>query len=246
MKIKLVNICALTFGLITSTYASETTMIINAETIHKATYIKMTSKQDSSLNFEQFLKDGAQLVRQKEPNTALWFALKENNHFTIFDVFFNEKGREQHFAGQVANALKKNAPQLVLGGWEKGVLQNVSNFDLIASSAFKKDMILTAKEASYIVFKAKPGKNHELELLLKEGSQLINKTEPETYFWVALKTDKDTYAIFDAFHDKAAQKAHFSGKVASALQENAKHLIEGGWEKGVLANVHNYQILASS
>ena len=74
----------------------------------------------------------------------------------------------------------------------------------------------------------------------------MNKTEPETYFWVALKTDKDTYAIFDVFHDKAAQKAHFSGIVASALQENAENLIVGGWEKGVLANVQNFQILALS
>jgi quinol monooxygenase YgiN len=246
MKIKLFNICVLTFGLITSTYASETTMKINAETIHKATYINMISKQDSKPTFEQFLKDGAQLVCQTEPNTALWFALKDDAGFSIFDVFFNEKGREQHFAGQVANALKENASHLVQGGWEQGVLHNVSNYDLVSSNDFNKDKALTAKEASYIVFKAKPGKNHELELLLKEGSQLINKTEPETYFWVALKTDKDTYAIFDTFHDKAAQKAHFSGKVALALQQNAENLIVGGWEKGVLSNVHNFQIIASS
>ncbi|MCW8409790.1 hypothetical protein OQJ13_12500 [Legionella sp. PATHC035] len=75
---------------------------------------------------------------------------------------------------------------------------------------------------------------------------LINTTEPKTYFWVALKTDKDTYAIFDAFHDKAAQNQHFAGQVAAGLQKNADHLIVGGWEKGVLAHVRNFQILASS
>jgi hypothetical protein len=39
---------------------------------------------------------------------------------------------------------------------------------------------------------------------------------------------------------------HFSGQVASALQKNAEHLIAGGWEKGVLAHVHNFQIIGLS
>ncbi|KTD40110.1 hypothetical protein [Legionella parisiensis] len=246
MKIKLLSICVLTFGFITSNYASKTTMPINANTIHKATYINMESKQEFMTNFEEFLKKGAQLVRQTEPNTALWFALKEDNHLAIFDIFFDEKGREQHFTGQVANALKENASQLVVGGWAQGVLPHVSNYDVIASNNFNLNMVLAAKEASYFVFKANPGKSHELELLLREGSQLINATEPKTYFWVALKTDKDTYAIFDAFHDKAAQKVHFSGQVALTLQKNAEHLIAGGWEAGVLAHVHNLQIIVSS
>ncbi len=246
MKTKLFTISALTLMLLTSTYASEKMMKINAETIHKATYINMISTPDSKSSFEQFLKEGAQLVRQTEPDTALWFALKDDTHLSIFDVFFNEKGREQHFAGQVANALKINASHLVQGGWEQGVLHNINNYNLVSSSDFNRDKVLTAQEASYITFKAKSGKNLELELLLKEGAKLINATEPETYFWIALKTDNDTYAIFDAFQNKAAQKAHFSGKVASALQQNAQHLIEGGWEQGVVPNVHNFQIIASS
>jgi quinol monooxygenase YgiN len=246
MKAKLFKIYTLTFGLITSIYASETTMKINAETIHKATYINMISKQDSKSAFEQFLKDGAQLVRKTEPNTALWFALKNDAGLSIFDAFFNEEGRQQHFSGQVAKALKENSSHLVHGGWEHGVLDNVNHYDIVSSSNFNKEMVLTAKDASYIVFKAKPGKNHELELFLKKGADLITKTEPGTYFWVALKTDKDTYAIFDAFRDKAAQQAHFSGKVAAALQENAENLIVNGWEKGVLPNVHNFQIIALS
>ncbi|WP_237760442.1 hypothetical protein [Legionella steelei] len=241
MKFKLLSI-----GFITSNYASKTTMRTSANNIHKATYINMESKQESMSNFAEFLKKGAQLVRQTEPNTALWFALKKDNHLAVFDIFFDEKGRELHFTGQVANALKENASQLVVGGWDQGVLANVCNYDVIAANNFNLNMVLTAKEASYIVFKANPGKSHELELLLKGGSQLINTTEPKTYFWVALKTDKDTYAIFDAFQDKAAQKMHFSGQVASALQKNAEHLIAGGWEKGVLAHIHNFQIIASS
>ena len=131
-------------------------MKINAQNIHKATYINMMSQQDSESTFEEFLKSGAQLVRQTEPNTAFWFALKDDNHLCIFDIFFNEKGREQHFAGKVANALKENASHLVRGGWEQGVLHNVCNYDVVSSNDFNKDSVLTAKEASYISFKASP------------------------------------------------------------------------------------------
>lgn len=99
MKTKLGTLCALTFGLITSNYASEITMKTNVETIKNATYINMISKQNSKPTFEQFLKDGAQLVRETEPNTALWFALKNDVHLSIFDIFTGN-GREEHFAGQ--------------------------------------------------------------------------------------------------------------------------------------------------
>ncbi|MCW8451371.1 putative quinol monooxygenase [Legionella quinlivanii] len=215
---------------------------INEKTIKDTTYIPMISNRGAEERFEEFLKQGAQIVNKTEPNTALWFALKQNNHFAIFDVFFNKQGREEHFAGLVANALKENS-LLVSGGWEQGVLANINNYDLIASSHFDKDKVLTAQEASYIYFKAKSGKSHELESFLKEGAKLINATEPGTYFWLALKTDNNTYAIFDAFQDTNAQKAHFSGKVAAALQNNANELIEGGWEQGVLAHVSNFQII---
>ncbi len=244
MKMKCaIKACALTLGLISSTHASKSLMI-NADTIKKATYIQMTSKAGEELALEQFLIQGASLVRQTEPNTALWFALKEKDHVSIFDVFLNEKGRAQHFAGQVAQALKDNAAQLVEGGWDQGVLSNVHHFDILASSQFKKLKEVTT--ASYIVLKAKPGKSQALEQFLKEAAQRIDQTEPQTYFWLALKMDQNTYAIFDAFPNQEAKTMHFAGQVASELQKNAQRLIEGGWEQGVLANVHDCKILAFS
>ncbi|STY29158.1 Uncharacterised protein [Legionella wadsworthii] len=220
--------------------------MFHTRTLQVATYIPMKSKENSALNIEEFFIKGAQLVCQTEPETALWFGLKENNQIAIFDVFFSEKGRDLHFAGQVAHALKENASNLILGGWEQGVLRNVNNYELIASSDYDKNTVLGAQVATFIAFQAKPGKNEELEFLLKEGAQLVNSTEPNTSFWIAMKTDIGTYAIFDTFRDKDAQKIHFSGKVANALQKSAEHLIEGGWEQGVVANVKNFQIIASS
>ncbi|KTC82782.1 hypothetical protein [Legionella cincinnatiensis] len=215
-------------------------------TIEKATYISLKSKPEAALQLEEFLHKGSTLVRQTEPGTPLWFGLKENEHFAIFDLFYNETGRERHFSGQVANALKENAAELVKDGWENGVVKNINNFDLIATNHFNKGKILNSKVANLIVFKVKPGKNQEIELFLHEASQIINATEPQTYFWGALKADADTYAIFDAFPDKNGQTTHFSGTVATLLKNNADNLIIGGWENGIIANIHNFQIIAIS
>lgn len=246
MKLKpLLITCALSLGFITSTFGSNTVMT-NSDTVKKATYIQLTNKPDSKKSLREFLIKGADLVRKTEPNTALWFAFEGQNHFAIFDVFYNEEGRAQHFAGQVANALKENSEQLINGGWEQGVLKNIHNYDLIAANHFDKKTVLSSKEASYIVFKAKNGKSQEVEQFLKTAASLIDTTEPNTYFWVALKTDKDTFAILDTFPNQEGQNAHFSGEVASKLKQNAEELIEEGWEKGILAHVENFKIIASS
>ncbi|WP_238585898.1 putative quinol monooxygenase [Legionella nautarum] len=241
----LLGTTALTLGLITSNYAGKMTMT-NTDSIKKATYIKLLSKPETQLDLEHFLQKGAILVRQTEPNTPLWFALKEQNNFAIFDVFLNEKGREQHFAGEVAAALKANAAHLVQDGWEQGVLQNVNNFDIIATNNFSMKKVLSAKNAAYILLKAAPGKSQELEQFLKNAAEVINQTEPDTYLWLALKTDSDTFAIFDTFPNHEALKTHFAGKVAAELQKKAGELIAEGWEKGVLAKVHDFQITAVS
>ncbi len=219
---------------------------MKTDTITKATYISLESKPETASQLEAFLQKGSTLVHQTEPGTPLWFGLKEHENFAIFDLFYNETGREQHFSGQVASALKERAPELVKGDWEKGVVKNITHFDLIATNHFNKEKILNSKVANLIVFKVKPGKEQEIELFLHEASQVIDAAEPRTYFWVALKTDANTYAIFDAFPDQNGQKAHFSGKVAAQLKNNADRFIVNGWEKGIIANIHNFEIIALS
>ncbi|WP_244940895.1 hypothetical protein [Legionella sainthelensi] len=247
MKLRLLfTTCILTLGLSTNNYASKQTMNTDTLTIEKATYISLKSKPETALQLEEFLYKGSSLVRKTEPGTPLWFGLKEKEHFAIFDLFYNETGRETHFSGQVANALKENASKLVQNGWENGVVKNINNFDLVTTNHFDKRKILNSKVANLIVFKAKPGKNQEIELFLHEAAQVIDATEPQTYFWVALKANTDTYAIFDTFPDKNSQTTHFSGKVATLLKSNADNLIIGGWENGIIANIHDFQIIALS
>ncbi|ARB93480.1 hypothetical protein [Legionella longbeachae] len=221
-------------------------MSTNTINIEKATYIPLKSKPETALQLEEFLRKGSSVVRQTEPGTPLWFGLKEKEHFAIFDLFYNETCRKLHFSGQVAKALKEKALELVQNGWENGVVQNINNFDLLTTNHFDKSKILTSKVANLIVFKVKPGKNREIELFLQKAAQIIDVTEPQTYFWVALKADADTYAIFDTFPDSDSQTIHFSGKVATLLKNNADKLIIGGWENGVIANIHNFEIIAFS
>ena len=64
-------------------------------------------------------------------------------------------------------------------------------------------------------------------------------------FWAALQIDESNFAIFDIFADSSGREAHFAGQVAGLLNEKAPELVSGGWDDGVLANVHNFDILAA-
>ncbi|RUR13181.1 hypothetical protein [Legionella sp. km772] len=220
--------------------------MINEQTIEKATYLPLEGVAGAELKLEHFLKQGSQLVRQTEPGTPLWFGLKENNSYAIFDLFYQESDRQQHFKGQVAKALQLNAPDLIKGGWETGVVHNVNNFDIIASNQFIKEQVLKSKLANLITFKAKPGKEPELEDFLLAAAKNVDANEEQTHLWLALKTGPSSFAIFDSFAHSEAQQSHFSGMVAQQLQKHAPELIVDGWEDGVLAHVHFFDIIALS
>ena len=215
-------------------------------TIHQATYIQLTANKNQEAKLTNFLKAGAHLVQQTEPQTKLWFALQGNkDSFAIFDVFPDEAGRSAHFSGKVAAALRDNSETLIKGGWKEGVLSAVQNSEIIATNNYKVNTVLESTKASYIVLKAKPGKEKELANLLVDGAAIVSKTEPKTLFWLALKLDESTYAIFDTFTDDTGVDAHFSGAVAGALKSKAEDLVIGGWQHGVLDNVHQFNIIAA-
>lgn len=246
MNIKTVLNASL-LGLGLASNASATPVKSLDHPIHEASYIQLSANSGQELQLAEFLKKGAELVRQTEPQTTLWFALKgEEGQFGIFDVFHNNEGRTAHFAGKVAAALHDNAPLLVNGGWDKGVLAHVQNSEILSANSYNLTNVLKATKASYILLKAQPGKEKDLAALLKDAAPIITQTEPGTSFWLALKIDDGTYAIFDTFTDEQARSAHFSGAVAAALKSNADTLVVGGWQEGVLNNVHNFDVVASS
>lgn len=246
MTIKnILNTSVLTFGLLGQSIAAPVESI--KRDIHQASYIQFDAHKGQETNLGDFLKQGAKLVRKTEPQTKLWFALQGNAEtFGIFDVFPDNKGREIHFSGKVASALHDKAADLIKGGWEEGILNNVQNSEILSNNHYHFEKILKATKASYIVLKVQPGKGKDLEILLHNAANIITQSEPETSLWLALKIDSSTYAIFDTFTNEAARTTHFKGIVAETLKENAQNLIVGGWDKGVLNNVHHFNIVASS
>jgi quinol monooxygenase YgiN len=76
----------------------------------------------------------------------------------------------------------------------------------------------------YVALKAKPGKEEEVAAFLASAQSLV-AAEPGTVAWFAVRYDKDTFGIFDAFDDEAAREAHLAGQVAAALMAHADELL---------------------
>jgi quinol monooxygenase YgiN len=80
------------------------------------------------------------------------------------------------------------------------------------------------KVGLFVRLHAKPGKEAEVEQLLKSGLALVQE-EPGTALWFAVRFDASTFGIFDAFGDEAGRKAHLAGRLAAALMAKAGELL---------------------
>jgi quinol monooxygenase YgiN len=78
--------------------------------------------------------------------------------------------------------------------------------------------------ALYAHLKAKPGKNAEVESLLKSALPLA-QGEKGTVTWYAFAEDEGSYGIFDTFETEAARQAHLDGPIAKALMAKADELL---------------------
>jgi quinol monooxygenase YgiN len=77
-----------------------------------ALYVQLEAKPGKEQEVAAFLSDAQPLV-EDEPGTTAWFAIRMGPRtFGIFDVFDNERGREAHLQGKVAQQLMARAPQL--------------------------------------------------------------------------------------------------------------------------------------
>ena len=77
--------------------------------------------------------------------------------------------------------------------------------------------------ALFVLLKAKPGKEAEVESFLQGGLQLVTQ-EPATIAWFAIRMGPSTFGIFDAFADDTGRQAHLAGRVAAALMQKAPDL----------------------
>jgi quinol monooxygenase YgiN len=77
-----------------------------------ALYVRLEAKPGKEHEVAAFLS-GAQSMVEAEPDTTAWFAIKMGPRtFGIFDAFANERGREAHLQGKLAQQLMTRAPQL--------------------------------------------------------------------------------------------------------------------------------------
>ncbi len=80
-----------------------------------------------------------------------------------------------------------------------------------------------AKLALYVPLEARVGKEEEAADFLRSALAMAEEEEGTTT-WYALRFDRNTFAIFDAFPDEAARDAHLAGRVAVSLIQNAPDL----------------------
>jgi len=80
-----------------------------------------------------------------------------------------------------------------------------------------------AKHAIWVMLKAKPGKEEDVEAFLKQGAAM-SLEEPRTVSWYGVKMAPGMYGVFDTFNDEEGRDAHLSGEIAKALMANAKEL----------------------
>jgi len=80
-----------------------------------------------------------------------------------------------------------------------------------------------AKYALWVMLKAKPGKEADVEAFLKQGAEM-SKGEPKTVSWYGVKVAPGIYGVFDTFDDEAGREAHLSGEIAKALMAKAPEL----------------------
>ena len=74
-----------------------------------------------------------------------------------------------------------------------------------------------------VSLKARPGKEVEVEAVLKSAQPLVAQ-EAGTTAWYAIKSGSATFGIFDTFVDEEGRSAHVSGAVAKALFAKAEEL----------------------
>ena len=81
-----------------------------------------------------------------------------------------------------------------------------------------------AKQAIWVMLKAKPGKENDVEAFLKQGATLAQE-EPQTTALFAIRMGPSTFGVFDVFEDESGREAHLNGKIAAALKEKASELL---------------------
>jgi len=75
----------------------------------------------------------------------------------------------------------------------------------------------------FVPLEAKPGKEEQVAAFLADAAKMTQQ-EPTTPLWFAVRFNKSSFGIFDAFRDEAGRQAHLNGPIAAALMSQAPNL----------------------
>lgn len=80
--------------------------------IQLALFARIEAKPGKEAEVEKFMHAALAMARD-EPTTPIWFALRLSpTTFGVFDAFHDERGRQTHLSGPIAQALIAKAPEL--------------------------------------------------------------------------------------------------------------------------------------
>lgn len=97
-----------------------------------------------------------------------------------------------------------------------------------------------AKQALWVMLKAKPGKEADVEAFLNQGASMAFD-EPQTVTWYGVKMGPGVYGVFDTFDDEEGRDAHLNGEIAKALKTHAPELFANANE----LRIERMEILAT-
>lgn len=89
------------------------------------------------------------------------------------------------------------------------------------------ELVRTARYGLLVKFEARPGKEGDVDRLLRDALDIVQDEEPFTTTWYAIQFGPSSFGIFDTFQDSDDREDHLGGKVAAALAEQASGLLVG-------------------
>jgi protease I len=95
--------------------------------------------------------------------------------------------------------------------------------EIAQAAADTEEAVEEATCALFVRIEAKPGREADVEDLLRSGLSLV-EDEPETTSWFGMRLGDSTFGIFDTFADDSGRQAHLTGRVAQALQDQGSDL----------------------
>lgn len=83
---------------------------------------------------------------------------------------------------------------------------------------------IAVAKALHIRLDAKPGKEAEVEQLLEDIYQIIQRGPPTTP-WYGFRSSERMFGIFEAFRDEVDREAHLKSKASGLLEERGKSIL---------------------